>query len=120
MSERSADRLVIVVNQQGLHARPARQFVKLANCFDADIEVVKDGQCADGKSILSVLTLAAEQGTRLSLRATGRDAEEALNALAELVEQGFDDEEAAEDSEQQDAGGREDADSAKAQSRRLE
>jgi phosphocarrier protein len=92
MSDETTGRLVTIVNPQGLHARPARQFVELASRFEADVEVVKDGQTADGKSILSILTLAAEQGTQLSLRASGRDAQKALSALAELVEHGFADE----------------------------
>ena len=120
MTEETTGRLVTIVNPQGLHARPARLFVELANCFDADIEVVKDGQRADGKSILSILTLAAEEGTPLWLRATGRDAQNALAALAELVEQGFGVEETAEENETLHEHGLEDSESAEAQSRRGE
>ena len=89
MTESTASRTVTVINPQGLHARPVDLFVKLANQFDASIEVVKGGERVDGKSILSVLTLAAEQGTQLAIKATGHDAEAALLALAELVESGF-------------------------------
>ncbi len=71
-------------NPQGLHARPAELFVKTASQYQAKIEVIKDGQRVDGKSILSILTLAAVQGTELSLEATGPDAQQALTALSEL------------------------------------
>ena len=93
MTEMTASRTVTVMNPQGLHARPVDMFVKLANQFDSNIEVIKEGERVDGKSILSVLTLAAEQGTRLSIEATGHDANAALEALAELVESGFAEEE---------------------------
>lgn len=79
-------------NEQGLHARPADLLVKLANRFEAKIELVKDHERVDGKSILSVLTLAAVQGTQLCIEADGRDAEAALEALSLLIEQNFDEE----------------------------
>jgi phosphocarrier protein len=65
-------------------------FVRLALQFTANIEIVKDGEHFDGKSILSLMTLAAEQGTELVLRARGPDAAVALDALAELFGRGFD------------------------------
>lgn len=86
---KTAAETVVVTNAQGLHARPAESFAKLAMQFDARIDVTKDQQTVDGKSILDILTLFAEQGTELSLRATGKDAEEAIEALADLVNQGF-------------------------------
>jgi len=86
-------RQVMVVNPQGLHARPAHGFVTLANQFQSQIEIIKDGERVDGKSILSILTLAAVQGTQLVLLATGADADEAIEALASLIEQGFDEHE---------------------------
>jgi phosphotransferase system HPr (HPr) family protein len=82
-------RTVRIVNPQGLHARPADLFVKLASQFEADVEVTKENECVDGKSILSILTLAAEQGTELTIAARGRDAQQVILALAELVEAGF-------------------------------
>lgn len=84
-----AVRVVTVANPQGLHARPADMFVKLAAQFESTIEVVKDNERVDGKSILAILTLAAVQGTQLHIEATGPDAEQALCALAKLVEQQF-------------------------------
>ena len=90
MSQRVASRSVVVLNSQGLHARPADMLVKLASEFDADIEIVKNGEHVNGKSILSVITLAAEQGTQLSITANGSDAEDAVAALAELFGRAFD------------------------------
>ena len=89
MTQQTARRDVTIVNPQGLHARPADLFVKLANQFESEIEVIKNGERVDGKSILSVLTLAAEKGTELTIEATGHDAVVAINALTELVESGF-------------------------------
>ena len=80
-------RKVVVKNPQGLHARPASLFVNLAQQFQATIEVVKEEYVVDGKSILSILTLAATMGTELTIRAEGEDAQRALEALVELVEQ---------------------------------
>ena len=85
---------VVVANRQGLHARPADIFAKTASQFASKIEVVKGGQRVDGKSILGVLTLVAEQGTELSIEATGHDAQAALEALVEVIEKfGNEDEE---------------------------
>lgn len=78
---------VIVKNPQGLHARPASLFVNLAQQFQATIEVVKEENIVDGKSILSILTLAATVGTELMIRAEGEDAQSALDALVELIDQ---------------------------------
>lgn len=89
MGDVTATTTVTVINPQGLHARPAEMFVKRASQFRSRIEVIKDGECVDGKSILGILTLFAVQGTQLSIRATGDDAPEALQALAELFAEGF-------------------------------
>ena len=83
------EREVLIVNPLGLHARPAAQFVKLAAGFSAHIEVVKDGEPINGKSIMGVMMLAAECGSRLSLRANGADEIAAIEALAALVAGGF-------------------------------
>jgi phosphocarrier protein HPr len=89
MAEAFLARTVVVTNPQGLHARPADMFVKLACQFQSKIEVIKDGERVDGKSILNILTLAAVEGTLLEIVATGPDAEAALDALAELVRANF-------------------------------
>jgi len=93
MSPDKANRTVVVTNPQGLHARPADLFVKLANRFRSSIELVKGHERIDGKSILAILTLAATQGTSLSIEAQGDDAEQALDALAALIENNFAEEE---------------------------
>ena len=80
---------VVVSNPQGLHARPAELFSRLALQFEADIEVIRDGLRIDAKSILSVLTLGAAQGTALVLEARGTDAEKAVDALERLVVSDF-------------------------------
>ena len=84
-----AEREVRIVNRAGMHARPAAEFVKLAGRFEADITIEKDGLEVNGKSIMGVLMLAAEQGSELRLAARGTDAEEALDALEALVGRGF-------------------------------
>ena len=81
--------MVSVVNRNGLHARPAAEFVKLASGFTCDVWVEKDGLEVNGKSIMGVLMLAAEVGSKLRLRTVGEDAEGALDALAELIARGF-------------------------------
>ncbi len=80
-------KMVVIKNPQGLHARPASLFVNLAQRFHATIEVVKEENIVDGKSILSILTLAATMGTELTIRAEGEDAQSALDALVELIDQ---------------------------------
>jgi phosphocarrier protein len=83
---------VTIVNRAGMHARPAAEFVKTAGRFSADITVAKDGLEVNGKSIMGVLMLAAEQGSSLRISARGEDALDALDALAELVDGGFQEE----------------------------
>ncbi len=85
----AAEKTVIISNPQGLHARPAELFARLALQFDSTIEVIRDSHRVDAKSILHVLTLGAAQGTELTLQAQGTDAEAALEALARLVESNF-------------------------------
>lgn len=82
-------RTVVVVNQLGLHARPAARLAQEAQNFDAEISVVCDDQEVDAKSILDILTLAAAQGSTLELRADGGDAEAALDCLEELFKTRF-------------------------------
>jgi phosphocarrier protein len=85
-------RNIIVQNSLGLHARPAMQFVDAANQFVSNITVIKGGAEpgeADGKSVMQMIILAAEQGTPLSIAAEGEDAEAAVAALAKLFEDKF-------------------------------
>jgi len=91
MSEVTLNRTVTVVNPEGLHARPADLLVRKANQFESHVMIAKDGQAVDCKSILSLLTLGAAQGTELSLSAAGPDAAQALESIGQLFESGFDD-----------------------------
>ncbi len=84
------ERDVEIVNRAGMHARPAAEFVKLAGRFRSEITVAKDGLSVNGKSIMGVLMLAAAQGSRLKVVAQGEDAEDAVQALEQLVSSGFD------------------------------
>lgn len=80
---------VEIVNRTGMHARPASEFVKLAGTFRSEIHVEKDGLRVNGKSIMGVLMLAAEQGSHLTIQAEGEDADHALDCLSALVANGF-------------------------------
>jgi len=86
---KTATQKVEITNEQGFHARPAYLFAQLAEGFQAEVELEKDSQVIDGKSILSILTLGAAKGTSLTIRAVGDDADEAVAALAGLIDQGF-------------------------------
>jgi phosphocarrier protein len=79
-----------ITNQLGMHARPAAAFVKVASAFASEIVVIKDDMPVNGKSILGVLTLAAEHGSHVTIRAEGDDAAEALEALGSLISKDFD------------------------------
>lgn len=81
---------VTVCNRLGLHTRPAKTFVQTAAAYQAEIRVEKGGIEINGKSIMGLMSLLAPQGTLLRIRAVGPDAGEALEALRELVEAGFD------------------------------
>ena len=82
-------RTAAVVNELGMHARAATKFVQTANKFGAVISVEKDGQSVNGKSIMGVLMLVAAKGSWITVKATGKDAKEALEALAVLVKGKF-------------------------------
>jgi len=83
------ERAVQIMNQSGLHARPAAEIVKLAAKFKSDITIVKDDLDVNGKSIMGVMMLAAEHGSTILFRAEGPDADAALDALATLVSNKF-------------------------------
>jgi len=77
---------VQIKNADGLHMRPAMQFVDVANQFDCDVTVSNGETNVDGKSIMQMSMLAATCGTKLKIKAEGADAQQAINALQELVE----------------------------------
>lgn len=78
-----------IVNELGLHARAATKFVQTANKFKSDVEVEKDGQAVNGKSIMGVLMLVASKGTFITVKATGPDADACVEALGVLVKNRF-------------------------------
>jgi phosphocarrier protein len=80
-----AERSVQIVNKHGLHARPAAEMVKAASKFKSDITISRDDLEVNGKSIMGVMMLAAEFGATITLKATGPDADDALDALSSLV-----------------------------------
>ncbi|MFZ5640893.1 MAG: HPr family phosphocarrier protein [Bacillota bacterium] len=84
-----AEDTVEIVNELGLHARPAALFVQQASKFKADIRILKDGREADGKSILDIMMLTARKGANIRIKADGEDAEAAVKALSHLVKSGF-------------------------------
>ncbi len=90
MAQPSAQTVVTILNERGLHARAAAKFVKLAGSFDAEVTVVKNGTTVSGSSILGLMMLAAAPGCELELRAQGPAATAALGALAELIAKKFD------------------------------
>ncbi|HVO95336.1 MAG TPA: HPr family phosphocarrier protein [Terriglobales bacterium] len=78
-----------IKNKLGLHARAAALLVQTVNRFSAQVTVTKDGQSADGRSIMGVLTLAATQGSKILVEATGDEAERAVKAIEKLVDNRF-------------------------------
>jgi len=84
---------ITIINKYGLHARAAAKFVTAAGAFQSDISLRKDADWVDGKSIMSVMMLAASQGTSLQLRTEGRDEADAMAAIELLIANRFDEEE---------------------------
>ncbi|HEU5467249.1 MAG TPA: HPr family phosphocarrier protein [Gemmatimonadales bacterium] len=83
------EREALIVNPLGVHARPAAEFVKTANRFSAAVEIRRGEMSVNGKSIMGVMMLAAEQGATIVISANGDDAEAAVEALCALVAAGF-------------------------------
>lgn len=78
-----------IQNKLGIHARPAAQFVKMANRFKADIMVEKDGEEVDGKSIMGLMMLAAGHGSVITVRSKGEDEMSAMEAIGDLIGRKF-------------------------------
>jgi len=85
-----AVRTVEIINERGLHARASAKFVKLAGGFDAEVTVSRDGQTVDARSIMGLMMLAAGPGSTIEISAEGTEAQPAVEALAGLVENRFD------------------------------
>jgi phosphocarrier protein len=84
---------VNIINKLGMHARASAKFVNLASQFKSDITIARDGQRANGKSIMGIMMLAAAKGVTIELSADGADEEAAVNALVQLVAGRFGEEE---------------------------
>lgn len=80
-----AERTVTIGNRHGLHVRPATKLAEMASKFRSAVTITKDGQTVSAKSIIELLTLAAEHGTALQVKAEGPDAVEAVDAVEKLV-----------------------------------
>lgn len=87
--EQVREERVKIRNRMGMHARPAAEFVKLAGQYRSEITLSRDGVEVNGKSIMGVLMLAAEQGTELRIRVVGGDADAAVETLTALITGGF-------------------------------
>lgn len=86
------ERDIEILNRLGLHARAAAKLVKAAGHYRSRVQVVKDGEIVDGKSILGLMMLAASQGTHLTLRCEGEDEEAAMTAVSGLFADRFQEE----------------------------
>lgn len=86
---RSHRRIVRIVNKRGLHARAAAKFVQCAERFDAEIMVVKQDLTVSGRSIMGLMLLAAAPGSEIEIRASGRQARAALEAICALIANRF-------------------------------
>ncbi len=84
-----AERSVVIQNERGLHARASAKFVKLAATFDAEVSLSKDGATVDARSIMGLMMLAAGPGSHVTIHATGPEGGQAVEALAELIENRF-------------------------------
>ena len=77
---------IIIQNENGLHALPASRFVKLADTYSSNVSISKDGIEVNGKSIMGILTLACEKGSKVILTCDGRDEKDAMKALRMILE----------------------------------
>jgi phosphocarrier protein len=89
MGDDRAEKTLQIQNDLGLHARAGTKFVQIASKFPCEITVTKGGNDVNGKSILSLLTLMAPKGTTITIRARGERAEDAVAALAQLIDDKF-------------------------------
>jgi phosphocarrier protein HPr len=80
---------IMIINRPGLHARPAAMFVRIASRYRSEVWVEKDGEQINGKSIMGLMMLAAGQGSKLTIRCEGPDAEKLIEELEELIQQKF-------------------------------
>ncbi len=89
MDQVAASRSLPIINRKGLHARATAKFVHCVGGFDAEVGVTRGGETVGGLSIMGILTLGAAQGSTIEVSATGREAEQVLDALAALLANRF-------------------------------
>ena len=87
------EKTVTIKNKLGLHARAAVKLMNLSNRFSSSVKIYKDGNEVDGKSILGILTLAAVKGSQITLKISGKDEKAAVEAIVELIDNKFEEEE---------------------------
>jgi phosphocarrier protein len=87
--QETIEKVFVIGSKLGLHARPAAIFVQTANRFESSVEVQKEDMKIDGKSIMGIMTLAAEMGSSITVRVTGKDAVASMEALTKLLESNF-------------------------------
>jgi len=80
---------ITIINRLGLHARPAAMFVRIASRFRSEVWVAKEGEQINGKSIMGLMMLAAGQGSKLTIKCEGPDADKVMEELEELIRQKF-------------------------------
>lgn len=83
------EKTVVINNEKGIHIRPAGEFVKTAGKFKSQVQIDFNGKKVNGKSVMILMSLGLKKGSEITITTSGEDAEEALNALVELVENGF-------------------------------
>lgn len=83
------EKTVTIINKAGMHTRPASNIVKIASRYKSDFFIIKNGYSINGKSIIGVMTLAAEQGSTLTLRFEGEDEEKSAKEVIKFFEEGF-------------------------------
>ncbi|WP_196260011.1 HPr family phosphocarrier protein [Pelagibacterium limicola] len=89
-TDRAICQRLTICNKRGLHARASARFVHIADYFDANVTVTRDGVTVGGTSIMGLMMLAAGPGSTILVQATGREARQAIEALTDLVNNGFD------------------------------
>lgn len=87
------EKQIEIINKLGLHARAAAKLVKLVSAFESNVEIGKDGQMVNAKSIMGVMMLAASRGSLMNLTAEGSDEQDAINAVVNLINDRFEEEE---------------------------
>ena len=87
----AVEKILVIKNKQGLHARPAALFVQIANKYDCDIAITKGKKKVNGKSIMGIMMLEAGKGSKITIVATGNDAEQAVKDLESLLSTDIDD-----------------------------